>query len=254
MPRIARRIAESGYYHVILRGNGKRILFENDRDRRFFLKLLEQYIEQYDIECLAWCLMGNHVHLLIGDPNNQLSKLMHDIGGTYASYYNRVNDHVGSVFENRYTSRAIESENYLLGAMRYIHRNPLRAGLTKSLDYPWSSYDEYIRGGSITSTDMILEMLGGVDGFRDYCSCDDDEVALQIEKDTSGRLTDDEALERAKQVLGDSLFKRLDRLGKQDRDDCLYCLSRNGLTISQIARITGIGRNIVQRACGPAKA
>lgn len=249
MPRIARRIAGSGYYHVIVRGNGRRILFESDADKSFFLKLLERYGHQHEIKYLAWCLMENHVHLLICDPANQASNAMHDICGVFASYYNQNNDHVGSVFQSRFTSRPIETDDYLLKVMRYIHQNPLRAGLTKSFDYPWSSYDDYIRGGIITSTGMVLEMLGGIDGFREYCSRMDSEATKQIEKDSMGRLTDAEALERAKRLLGEELLSGLDRLGRRDRDDCLYCLYTNGLYVNQIARITGIGRNIVRRAC-----
>lgn len=253
MARLARRIAASGYYHVILKGNGGRILFENDSDKLFFLRLLEKYGAEHKVEYLAWCLMSNHIHLLIHDTSNQMGMAMHDICGLYAAYYNRTNDHVGRVFQNRYTSRAIETDNYLLEVVRYIHQNPVRAKITQSLDFPWSSYDEYISGGTITSTKMILEMLGGVDGFREYCSNFDSEVTQMIENYSVGRLTDEEALEHAKRILGESLFKRLNQLERHDRDDCLCALARNGLTVSQIARITGIGRSIVQRAAGKSR-
>ena len=249
MSRIARRLAGSGFYHVVIRGNGRRILFEKDEDKEFYLKLLERYGQQYEIEYLAWCLMENHVHLLICDATNSMGKAMHDISGLYASYYNRRHEHVGGVYQGRYSSRPIETDNDLLNVVRYIHQNPLKARLTKTLDYPWSSYDDYLRGGVLTSTKRVLELLGGVDGFREFCSRMDDDVSKQIEKDSMGRLTDAEALERAKRILGEGLFNKLDRLARRDRDECLYCLFVNGLYVNQIARITGFGRNIVRRAC-----
>lgn len=250
MPRLARRIGASGFYHITIRGNGHQILFESDADRQFFLKLLERYGQQYGIEYLAWCLMDNHIHLLMLDPSFNQSKALHDIGGVYAAYFNRSYDHVGSVFQSRFTNIPIETDNQLLQTMRYIHQNPLKPGLSQSLDYRWSSYDEYIHGGTITSTNRILEMLGGIEEFREYCSQYDEETRLMIDRATSGRLTDSEAVERAKQILGEELFLKLSRLAKRDRDDCLKALSQYGLNISQIARITGIGRFIVQRACG----
>ena len=249
MPRLARRVSSSGYYHVILKGNGKRVLFEMDSDKKKFLKLLERYGEKHDIKYLAWCLMDNHVHLLLLDSSCNMSKAMHDICGQFAKYYNHVNDHVGRVFQNRYTSYAIENENYLLDVMRYIHQNPLRAGISQTLDYPWSSYDDYIRGGWITSTDLILDILGGIDGFRVFCSQIDEDVLRKIERVIRGRMTDSEALELAKHILGDELFAKFDRLGKQDRNECLCVLYEHGIPEMQIARITGIGRGIVQRAC-----
>ena len=249
MPRLARRISSSGYYHVILKGNGGRVLFETDSDKGTFLNLLERYGEKHDIKYLAWCLMDNHVHLLLLDCSSKMDKAMHDICGLYAKHYNHINDHVGRVFQNRYTSYAIEDENYLLDVVRYIHQNPLKARISQTLDYRWSSYDDYIRGSGITSTDLILDMLGGVDGFREFCSRIDEETCQKIERFSRGRLTDSEALELAKRILGDELYTKMNRMGKQDRNDCLSVLHAYGIPESQIARITGFGRSIVQRAC-----
>ena len=249
MPRVARQIAASSYYHVIMRGNGKRILFESDSDRLYFLELLERYGSEYGIEYLAWCLMDNHVHLLICDPLRKMDKAMHDIGCVFAQHYNYNNEHCGSVFQGRYTSIPIETNQYLLEVMRYIHVNPVRAKLSCSLDYRWSSYGDYLNGGSFTSTAMILEMLGGMEAFVSFCSQQREDIFQLIDRADSKRFPDSEALSIAKQILGTSLFSKLDRIGKQDRDDCLVALSRAGIPARQIARITGIGRGIVQRAC-----
>lgn len=249
MPRLARRIAASGFYHVMLRGDGRRILFEVDSDRREFLGFLEKYGTKYDAEFHAWCLMDNHVHLLIHDKSNALDKVMHDLCTSFARYYNEKNDRVGSVFQNRFTSIPIESDEGLLKVMRYIHQNPMKACLTKDLHYPWSSYDDYFRGASFTSTNLILDMLGGTDEYIKFCNQIDEKTYFMIEKEISGQLTDGEALELAKDCLGEKKFNRISSMGKLERDNCFRVLHRHGIPKRQVARLTGMGRSIVQRAC-----
>ena len=253
MPRPLRIKSESGFYHVILRGNGKRILFETDSDRRTFLSILVHYGEKYGIEYHAWCLMDNHVHLLIREARQILSKAMRDIELVFAQYYNAVNDHVGTVFQGRYKSYAIESERYLLAVMRYIHNNPVRAGLSTGLDYLWSSFNDYIRGGSLTTIDFILGMLSGVDAFRDFCSYYDESEMKEIDRRIRGRLTDGEAVELAKQVLGVESPAMIERSEKQKRNQQLTMLLDAGLPARQISRITGIARGIVEYVCAKRK-
>lgn len=251
MPRLARQIASSGFYHIMLRGDGKRILFEDDDDRRFFLFLLERYCRKYAINCHAWCLMDNHVHLLLEDTDHLLCKAMHGICLLFAQHYNSKYSHVGGVFQNRFVSLPLEKESHLLRAIRYIHRNPIRACITDDLSYPWSSYNEYVIGASFTCTERILELLGGPEGFRSFCSQSDESTDRRIDKALSGRFTDAEALELADCLLGLDLVGHLESLGKKERDNHLRTLHQAGISIRQIARITGLGRGIVMHACTP---
>ena len=99
MPRAPRAIAESGFYHVILRGNGKQIIFEDDADRRAFLDLLAKRAADAGIRILAWCLMENYVHLVLEDPTQTLSEMMRRLSGDYAQRFNRKSGRVGHVFE-----------------------------------------------------------------------------------------------------------------------------------------------------------
>ena len=110
MPRAPRAIAESGFYHVILRGNGKQIIFEDDADRRAFLDLLAKRAADAGIRILAWCLMENHVHLVLEDPTQTLSEMMRRLSGDYAQRFNRKSGRVGHVFEHRFKSCPIENE------------------------------------------------------------------------------------------------------------------------------------------------
>ena len=249
MPRPLRLISASGFYHVVLRGNGKRILFETDADRRTFLSILKHYGEKYGIEFHAWCLMDNHVHLLVRDDGHALSQAMHDIDLVFAQYYNAVNDHVGTVFQGRYSSFPIETERNLLTVLRYIHNNPVRAGISSDLDYMWSSFDDYLRGGTFTSTDFFLEILGGPDCFRAFCSCYDEQEMKEIDRKVRGRLTDNEAIELAKQLLDIGSPSMIERSDRKKRNQQLTLLLDAGLSARQVSRITGIGRGIVEYVC-----
>ena len=249
MPRPMRLISASGFYHVILRGNGKRILFETDSDRRVFLSVLAHYGEKYGIEYHAWCLMDNHVHLLVRDEGHVLSKAMHDIALVFAQHYNSVNDHVGTVFQGRFVSFPIETEHNLLAVLRYIHNNPVKAGLPGGLNYLWSSFDDYLGGGTFTTTDFFLEMLGGPDGFRAFCSVYDESETKEIDRKTTGRISDNEAIELAKKVLEIESPEMLEMVEREKRNQQLKLLSDAGLSARQISRITGIGRGIVERVC-----
>ena len=246
MPRLARKIASSGFYHVIIRGNGKQILFESDSDRIYFLTLLKRYGEKYGIKYHAWCLMDNHVHFLIEDPSGDLRKAMHDINCVYAKYFNDTYESNGSVFQGRYTSIPIEQNHYLLAVMRYVHRNPIKAGLSDSLAYPWSSFEDYLYGSSFTCTEMVLEMLGGVDGFLKYCSEDDSAEYCRIKTSEKDRVSDSQAIEIAKTLLGDQKYLTIKSLGRIERNECLVALINAGLSVRQIGRITGMGRGVIR--------
>lgn len=136
MPREPRVHAESGFYHVILRGNGKQLLFENDDDRLHFLKLLCGKTQSGGVSVLAWCLMSNHIHLLLSDPQDNLSCVMHGLATAYSRYLNSASGHIGAVFQGRSTSVPIKSDRQLLQALRYIHDNPEKAGVAPAGGVP----------------------------------------------------------------------------------------------------------------------
>ena len=144
MARQSRAVSESGYYHVMLRGTGKRRLFEDDLDRRAFLRFASTATERYGVTVIAWCLMDNHVHLILLDQTHGLSGAMASLCTSYAKYVNERTGSVGHVFENRFKSKPIEDDSYLLVAVRYVHCNPAKAGICDAANYQWSSYHEYV--------------------------------------------------------------------------------------------------------------
>ncbi len=126
------------------RGLERRTIFNDAEDRENFLSRLGDNLEFCQAKCLAWALMSNHYHVLIQVDQKPLSKFMAPLLGGYASYYNRRHSRSGYVFQNRYQSILCDAENYLVELVRYIHLNPLRAGMVANLQeleyYPWTGH------------------------------------------------------------------------------------------------------------------
>lgn len=245
MPRVARQIADSGFYHVTCRGNGRQLLFEDDEDRRHYVALLENKARSHEVAVLAWCLMDNHVHLLLDDQKNEVSHMMHGLTTAYAQYFNSKTGHVGAVFQGRFTGVPITDDRQLLQAVRYIHENPAKANVAAVDRYRWSSYQEYLTGGGIVSRELILDMVGGSKGFRELFQ--DERYAYYYVR-ASRRVADDEALSAARCALEGRQPSDIKALCREDRDEALRRLRKTGLTVKQIERLTGIGKSSITRA------
>jgi REP element-mobilizing transposase RayT len=130
-----------GYYHVATRGNNRRHIYDDDRDRRYFLSLLRRIARRYGWSVYAYCLMGNHYHLVFQIEERGLSKGMCELNLGYALGYNIRHGRSNHLFGRRFWSEMITSNEYLLGACRYVVQNPIRAGLCASCEqWEWSSY------------------------------------------------------------------------------------------------------------------
>jgi len=144
MPRTARLDVIGILQHVIVRGIEKREIFLDDGDRRSFLARFSNLLLQTEVECLAWAVMTNHAHLLLRPKRTKLSIFMRRLLTGYAVNFNRRHHRSGHLFQNRYKSIVCEEDPYLLELVRYIHLNPLRAGLVEGMDgldrYEWSGH------------------------------------------------------------------------------------------------------------------
>lgn len=129
-------------YHVMSRGNAYKNIFIDDHDRVVFLSNIKKSAEVHNFICYAYCLMGNHYHLLIETPEGNLAKIMRDINGTYSQMFNKKHKSIGHVFQGRYKAFLIEKDQYLLELIRYIANNPVVAKLVKKPGlWKWSSYN-----------------------------------------------------------------------------------------------------------------
>lgn len=253
MPHGERKKSETGFYHVVVKGDGGQILFEGDGDRKRFLEELKRAKADHGIAVHAYCLMSNHVHLLVedaGEGRDGLGPFMKQLCERYAMHFRKRTGRVGHVFQGRYWSEPIGSDEYFLACLRYIHANPEPAGIGPASGYTWSSYSEYAGkpGFGVASTELALGLLGGPSGFESFQE-NGGAFARAFPKSSLVRhLSYDELLRIAKNVLGEETFARLKEMDPDERAENLRMLAAAGFTESQIARLTGIGRSSIVRS------
>lgn len=244
MPRQPRIISEFGYYHIYTRGNGKQILYENREDYIYYLKMLKKHCEAVNVTVCAFCLMENHVHLIVYDTKQGLPELMKLLNTAYAKYFNEKYKRTGHVFESRYCRIPIESETYLLTVFRYILNNPQKAGICTAANYPWSSYSRYGEPDSFVDTSVFTDLIGGKPDYETFIAAKYEDCP-ELEEMTLGD-------EWAKSVIRRSLNIRsgteLQSFDLQSRNKALRLLKQSGLTLRQIERLTGISQSAVEQA------
>lgn len=175
MPRSARLDIPGVLQHVIVRGIEKQDIFLEDEDREFFVERLSALLKETQVRCFAWALMSNHFHLLLTPTQSTLATFMRRLLTGYAVRFNRTRNRKGHLFQNRYKSIICEEEPYLLELVRYIHLNPLRAGLVKDLEqldsYPWSGHSVLMGNRRFDwqeNKDVLLRFGKRVSNARSY--------------------------------------------------------------------------------------
>lgn len=250
MPRILRIKSITDTYHIMIRGVNKNIIFNEDKDRKKFLQILAYYKDKFMIDIYAYCLMDNHVHILLKSEEN-FNKFMQCTQTVYALYFNKKYKRVGHLFQDRFKSIPVENDKYLLECIRYIHQNPVKAKISSIENYKWSSYQEYIGNTRLIDTNNILKLFGNekqiaIDNYKQYMnilSKKSDIRNLAIED----KLSDEEAIE-----FIESFFNiKIDDIKKYDTIERNIVLSKilelNILNVLQLSRITKIDRNIIRR-------
>lgn len=263
MPRPARKKSMTNVYHVIIRGVNRTEIFCSDSDCHRFLSTLKRMKSPNKFHILAYCLMKNHVHLLVKTGEEPLEKSIQRINISYVDYFNKKYSRVGHLYQNRYRSEAVENEDYFLTCARYIHNNPVKAGITaKADDYRWSSFGEYVSpsAGNLVETETLLSLFSqqtqeAVQMLRDFTYASSADVVMDED------LTDCE-LEKAsvRQKVLDILIANNESLESflQLNANARYALIREILSKTEIsgrelAKILGVGKNMVHRAINQAK-
>ena len=259
MPRIARLKGINTTYHVIMRGNEKKNIFMHEKDKNRFIQTLIRMKEKYNHRVEAYCLMDNHVHLLINDNGNDISRIMKSTNVSYAHYFNKTYQRVGHLFQDRFLSEVVVNDRYLLAVSAYIHNNPVRAGIVKKPeDFPWSSMREYmgLQVNNIVDKDRILRICSfspteSLKTYYQYVSKleQDEKMFMDIEEDSlqQRRQQGDyiESFEEAKNKLNHEMAQRgltMDSLNKDKnlRKEIMKMLRRNSaLTLKEIGELCG---------------
>lgn len=155
MPRQPRLILDNVCYHIITRGNQQQTVFLDEKDRHKYMWILLKYKQQYKSKIYGWCLMNNHVHILI--ESDKLAKFMHGVNLSYTQYFKYKYKITGHLWQDRYKSFVIMKDEYLISCISYIEFNPIRANLVISpAYYMWSSYQTRVLGKSNKLIDPII--------------------------------------------------------------------------------------------------
>lgn len=246
MPRQARRKSESGIYHVMLRGINRQQIFEDEEDFQKFISVLKDCKAISEFKLFAYCLMGNHIHLLVKPEKESLELIFKRIGSRYVYWYNWKYHRTGHLFQDRYKSEPVDDESYFLTVLRYIHQNPIKANLCKEIgEYEHSSYREYEHEkDSLIDTDIALSITDKKTLLK-FFEQDNNDICLDVSN--TFRLNDEEAkaiIEKYSQCKTIAEFQKLD---SKSRDECIAIFKQNGLSIRQISRLTGISFGIVRK-------
>lgn len=233
------------WYHVMNRGAGRQPVFNDDAQRAYFLSLLGETQMRFQAEWHAYCLMGNHYHLLLRTPEANLQRIMRHVNGVYTQYFNRGENRDGPLFRGRYKAILVDAEAYWLRLSRYIHRNPLAAGLVRELvDYRWSSYRAYI-GLEATLPWLRTEYVLGAIGqrrlqarYRTYVEGDADEALSALYQDS-----------RFTPILGNDEFRKRALAGRAPTVDIPeLARQRPRPTMEEVIAATSTRFGVPQRA------
>jgi putative transposase len=254
MPRGPRKRSSSGIYHVMLRGSNKQRVFHDEADYRTFMEGLRKYKSLSGFHLYAWCLMPNHLHLLFreGRESEPIDKVMRRLGTWYVYRYNRRYERSGPLFEGRYKSETVEDDNYFLTVLRYIHRNPVKAGIAVSPAlYPHSSYASYVseEADGLADTQTLLALVPKEE-IAAWHEQDDKAECLDVpERAKRTGISDEKAEQVMKRVSGAANLEAFLRLPDKRREGTLQRMRKAGASLNhQIVRLTGTSMAIVRKA------
>ncbi|NLJ77471.1 MAG: transposase [Peptococcaceae bacterium] len=252
MARCPREESSSGIYHIMLRGINRQDIFIDDADRRRFLETIWHYKPISQFALYGYCLMDNHIHLLLKEGAEPISLVVKRISSSFVYWYNRKYERSGHLFQGRFKSEVVESEGYFLTVLRYIHQNPVPANLAKNiLEYKWSSAADYLE----TSTEIDIEYALGmfstdraqaVRRLMRYMQEDNEDRCLDNDDRKPGPT--DSQLRSYFAGLGLTDISKLKRLEKGRRDEIIRDLKTlEGVTVRQLSRLTGISKSVISR-------
>nr|WP_229683187.1 transposase [Virgibacillus oceani] len=241
----------------MLRGANRQEIFHDDEDSRKFLEIIEKYKNKSEMRVYAWCLMNNHVHLLLQEGNEDISVTMKRIGVSFVVYYNWKYRTTGHLFQDRFKSENVETNKYLLTVIRYIHQNPVKAGIVNRVDeWKWSScleyYDKNPHSINLLDKSFILQIISPDIAianaiFKEFNESPQNDKCLDDK--IKRRLTDEEARLKIKKLLGEIEIAQVKSLPKLNRNEILRQVKGiDGLPQRQAARILGVSANLIFRA------
>lgn len=234
----------------MMRGINKQTIFEDDVDKLRLLETIKRVKDISKMQIYCYCLMDNHIHLLMKETEESVSKVIQRISSSYVYWYNQKYERCGHLFQDRFKSENVETIPYFLTVLRYIHQNPVKAGLvTNVFECKWTSINEYFNHSNFVSTDLGLNWLSpdrskAIQLFTDYMQVMNDDHCLD---DYVWRVTDNDVRSHLVR-LGVPNNSTLQQMEKGKRDAIILELKAlHGVTFRQLSRITGISKSVIGR-------
>lgn len=248
MPRSARKKSVTDIYHVMLRGINRQNIFEDDEDYRRFLLILHDCKQISGFKLYGYCLMPNHIHLLIHVQSEPLELIVKRIGCRFVYWYNLKYERVGHLFQDRFRSEPVDDDAYFLTVLRYIIQNPMKAGMEQQPgSYPWNCYHDYLSAnGWLIDRDFALAYFPSQAELLEYLRQNNNDRALDLQPSTI-RIADEKAAAIAAKITGCQTVSAFQRLDRSTQHDLVQQLRQHNLTIVQIARATGMSSATVCR-------
>ncbi|SFM39430.1 REP element-mobilizing transposase RayT [Pelosinus propionicus DSM 13327] len=241
---------------MMLRGNERKDVFIDDEDRRRFLDVLYAKREQGSYYLYSYCLMDNHVHLVLKEANDSISRIMRRITTSYVGYFNRKYRRSGHLFQDRYKSENVESDSYLLTVIRYVHQNPEKAGIGKTETYPWSSCSGYLRGTGDSYLPEFAEILNmfsenrnvAIEGFRRFHMELSQEACMDVMEDCKLDDNHEAQIRKFLQIRGITLKDISKPEYLNTRKELIIWLQENtAMSGRKLAEVTGINRETIRK-------
>jgi REP element-mobilizing transposase RayT/biotin operon repressor len=261
LPRQRRKIGLSKIYHVIARGNERKDIFLDDEDKNKFIQIIINKKKKNEYILYVYCLMNNHLHLLLKEEKDNISRIMRRINTAYAYYFNKKYNRVGHVFQNRFRSEPVENDRYLISLIRYIHNNPVKAKIVNQPhQYKWSSYSLYLREQkSIINKEEILNFFSAdkskaIRLFTKFCCQQNNDIFMDYQE-VFREVKEITSVEKAKKYVSRYLKEKglqieslKDKVNKEYRDELIIELKeKTNLSYREMANILGFSREVVEK-------
>ena len=231
----------------MLRGINKQQIFFDEQDCKKFIKTLIDCKKISGFKLYAYCLMPNHIHLLLKAENEDLSVIMKRIGCRFVYWYNAKYQRVGHLFQDRFKSEPVEDDEYFLCALRYIHLNPVEAGISnKCSDYKFSSYNWYFENGTLIDKDFTLSLIN-INEFKRFHSLTEEKYAFLDIKDNKPTITEEQATNLINEMI-ESCKCDFQDLEKTEQKAIVKKLKSQGISIRQISKLLNVPKYMVEKA------
>ena len=247
MPRQARKKSKTGIYHIMLRGINQQQMFEDSEDFDKFLQVLKDCKAISEFKIFAYCLMGNHIHLLIQEVVEPIEQIMKRIATRFVYWYNIKYQRVGHLFQDRFKSEPVEDDAYFLTVLRYIHQNPIKAGICKKLEnYQYSSYNEFLSLPYLIDCDFVFDMIDK-EQFINFNNQNSFDKCLDVEDNPLIKVTDEQAQRIIEKYSKCKNVAEFQKLSNTLKEKYIRKFHENGISIRQIARLCGETKGMVEK-------